>query len=31
MNAALRDAHSLHDLAAESDIVIEAALEDLEL
>ena len=31
MQASLRDSHSLHELAAESDVVIEAALEDLEL
>ena len=31
MLASLRDAHSLHDLAAESDVVIEAALEDIDL
>ncbi len=31
MLAALRDAHALHELAAESDLVIEAALEDLDL
>ncbi len=29
--ASLRDAHALHELAAEADVVIEAALEDLEL
>jgi 3-hydroxybutyryl-CoA dehydrogenase len=29
--AALRDSHSLEELAAESDVVIEAALEDLDL
>jgi 3-hydroxybutyryl-CoA dehydrogenase len=31
MLAALRDAHALHELAAEADIVVEAALEDLGL
>ncbi len=31
MLAALRDAHALHELAAEADVVIEAALEDIEL
>ena len=31
MLSSLRDAHSLHELAAESDVVIEAALEDIEL
>src|SRR5690349_17270602 len=31
MLAALRDAHTLEGLAEEADIVIEAALEDLEL
>src|SRR5262245_23845374 len=31
MLAALRDAHSLHELAADSDVVVEAALEDLGL
>ena len=29
--ARLRDAHSLHDLASEADVVIEAALEDIDL
>ena len=31
MLAELRDAHALHELAAEADVVIEAALEDIEL
>jgi 3-hydroxybutyryl-CoA dehydrogenase len=31
MLAALRDAHALHELAAEVDVVIEAALEDIDL
>lgn len=31
MTAALRDAHTLHDLAAEAEVVIEAALEDIDL
>ena len=31
MLAGLRDAHALHELAAEADVVIEAALEDIEL